>query len=141
MSKREAKEAAERWAKKLGSNIWKRADGTWKFYCSNCRTWIFEAEYVGEFKKRGDFCSLCRLKNIVRKPGRKRLNRLSVNLRLRFAILSRDKFTCQYCGRSAPHVELQVDHILPVVKGGTNDRENLITACFDCNMGKHDRCL
>jgi hypothetical protein len=33
-------------------------------------------------------------------------------------------------------VILEIDHIIPVVDGGTNDRANLVTACFDCNRGK-----
>lgn len=55
---------------------------------------------------------------------------------LRFEVLKRDHFTCQYCGASAPEAILQVDHIRPVADGGTNDIFNLITACFDCNIGK-----
>lgn len=53
---------------------------------------------------------------------------------VRFQVLKRDLFTCQYCGRSG--VELEVDHIKPVSKGGTNDMDNLITSCKDCNRGK-----
>ena len=31
-----------------------------------------------------------------------------------------------------------VDHIVPVSKGGTNDLDNLVTACEQCNLGKSD---
>lgn len=55
---------------------------------------------------------------------------------VRFSILMRDEFTCRYCGRSAPDVVLHVDHIIPRAKGGTNARENLVTACRECNLGK-----
>jgi len=51
-------------------------------------------------------------------------------------VLKRDKFTCQYCGRSAPEVELHIDHRLPVSRGGTNDPENLCVACKACNLSK-----
>jgi endogenous inhibitor of DNA gyrase (YacG/DUF329 family) len=61
--------------------------------------------------------------------------------KLRFDILKRDNFTCQYCGRKAPNVILHVDHIIPSSKGGTNDRANLVTACQDCNLGKRDVLL
>lgn len=54
----------------------------------------------------------------------------------RMMILERDNFTCQYCGRSAPDVILEIDHIVPVAKGGTNKPENLVTACKECNRGK-----
>ena len=41
----------------------------------------------------------------------------------RFEIFKRDGFACLYCGRKAPEVELQVDHIVPVVAGGTKAAE------------------
>lgn len=55
---------------------------------------------------------------------------------LRFRILKRDGYQCCLCGRSAPGVVLEVDHRIPVSKGGTNDESNLMTLCFDCNRGK-----
>lgn len=36
---------------------------------------------------------------------------------------------------------LHADHILPVVKGGTDDLANLITSCSECNLGKAARLL
>ncbi len=56
--------------------------------------------------------------------------------KVRFAVLNRDGFSCRYCGRSAPDVDLHVDHVIPVARGGTNDLDNLVTACADCNLGK-----
>ena len=60
---------------------------------------------------------------------------------VRFEVFKRDKFTCQYCGASAPDVILEIDHIRPVSKGGTNDILNLVTECRDCNSGKTNREL
>lgn len=57
---------------------------------------------------------------------------------LRFKIFKRDNFTCQYCGRKAPSVILELDHIRPISKGGDKRESNLITACFECNRGKKD---
>lgn len=58
---------------------------------------------------------------------------------LRMKILVRDQFKCQYCGLTVKdNAVLQVDHIVPVSKGGTNDEYNLITSCRDCNMWKFD---
>lgn len=62
--------------------------------------------------------------------------RKNISAAIRFKVLKRDKFTCQYCGRSG--IELEIDHIVPVSKGGTNDIGNLITACKECNRGKSD---
>jgi hypothetical protein len=55
---------------------------------------------------------------------------------VRFDVFKRDDFTCAYCGRRPPEVTLEVDHIIPRAEGGTNDPENLTTACWDCNHGK-----
>lgn len=67
--------------------------------------------------------------------------RKSLTKKERFEVFKRDSFTCQYCGAKAPDVILEVDHIIPVKEGGTNDIMNLITACFDCNRGKAHRKL
>ena len=67
--------------------------------------------------------------------------RKSLSKKVRFEVFKRDNFTCQYCGSKAPQVVLEVDHIEPVSKGGTNDILNLVTSCFDCNRGKSDRKL
>ena len=61
--------------------------------------------------------------------------------KLRFLVFQRDSFTCQYCGRKAPDVVLQVDHKYPKKKGGKRTLENLITACRHCNIGKSDILL
>jgi len=63
-------------------------------------------------------------------------SRKSLSKKLRFEVFKRDSFICQYCGKVAPNVVLEVDHIEPVSKGGSNDLLNLITSCFDCNRGK-----
>lgn len=54
----------------------------------------------------------------------------------RFAILKRDNYRCRMCGATARTAELEVDHITPRIKGGTNDPSNLWVLCFDCNRGK-----
>lgn len=69
------------------------------------------------------------------------MSRKPISKKLRFEVFKRDSFTCQYCGKSAPSVVLEVDHIEPVSKGGTNDILNLVTSCFDCNRGKSDKKL
>jgi hypothetical protein len=56
--------------------------------------------------------------------------------KLRFTVFKRDSFCCQYCGATPPGQVIEVDHINPVVNGGKNTIDNLITACFDCNRGK-----
>lgn len=69
------------------------------------------------------------------------MERKSLSKKVRFEVFKRDSFTCQYCGKAAPDVVLHIDHIQPVSKDGEDDITNLITSCFDCNMGKSDREL
>lgn len=67
--------------------------------------------------------------------------RKAISTKLRFEIFKRDDFTCQYCGDHPPKVVLHIDHIIPVVEGGGNDEENLVTSCDKCNLGKGPRML
>lgn len=62
--------------------------------------------------------------------------RKSISKKLRFEVFKRDSFKCQYCGKSAPDVILECDHVVPVAEGGKTEMLNLITACRDCNRGK-----
>ncbi len=63
-------------------------------------------------------------------------------LKLRFMVLRRDNFTCQYCGKTIQDgVKLHIDHIKPKSKKGQWAIGNLITACYECNTGKHDVLL
>ncbi len=54
-------------------------------------------------------------------------------------IYARDKYTCQYCGNRKPTEELTYDHIFPKSRGGETCWENIVTACYDCNMKKGGR--
>ena len=58
---------------------------------------------------------------------------------LRFKILRRDNFTCQYCGRKAPQVILHVDHVIPWSIVKKHEESNLKTACLECNLGKSNK--
>jgi len=64
-------------------------------------------------------------------------------LKVRFEIFKRDNFQCQYCGRNPKQdkCKLQIDHIIPRIKGGTNEINNFITSCEECNLGKKDILL
>lgn len=67
--------------------------------------------------------------------------RKAISKKVRFEVFKRDSFKCQYCGKCAPEVVLEIDHIHPVSKGGKNDIMNYLTACRDCNSGKSNRTL
>ncbi len=68
--------------------------------------------------------------------------RTTISLKDRWAVLKRDNYRCVKCGANPSNnheVELEVDHIFPVAKGGGNMLENLQTLCRECNQGKKDR--
>ena len=70
------------------------------------------------------------------------VNKRNVPNSLRLSIFERDKFKCVYCGLSAKDgAVLNVDHILPMSKGGSNEPNNLQTLCRACNNGKADRIM
>jgi len=60
--------------------------------------------------------------------------RKSISLRDRFLVFKRDRYRCCICGRAG--VELQLDHKIPVARGGSDSVDNLQTLCCDCNRGK-----
>lgn len=59
--------------------------------------------------------------------------------KLRTQIKERDNFTCCQCGNSVfsePNLLLEIDHIIPVSKGGLTREDNLQTLCWKCNRAK-----
>ena len=84
-------------------------------------------------RNTGKFCS-ARCRGHQWNAGK---NRVTIPRDLRFNILSRDGFTCRYCGGKPPVKELVVDHVVSVADGGPlTDPSNLVTSCKDCNSGK-----
>lgn len=64
--------------------------------------------------------------------------------KLREFIKSRDNFTCCNCGNSVyiePNLLLEIDHIIPVAKGGRTVEDNLQTLCWKCNRAKSDKMI
>ena len=57
----------------------------------------------------------------------------------RYEVLKRARYRCELCGVSAEHKALEVDHIIPRNKGGTDDVSNLQALCYSCNATKRDR--
>lgn len=57
---------------------------------------------------------------------------------LRLRIFERDGHACTYCDS---RIDLTCDHVVALVRGGTNDESNLTTACRPCNSSKGDKSL
>ena len=64
-----------------------------------------------------------------------KVERGKVSNRLRFAIYKRDGNRCRYCGSTH---NLEIDHKIPISKGGKSTPDNLQTLCKRCNKEKSD---
>jgi 5-methylcytosine-specific restriction endonuclease McrA len=73
--------------------------------------------------------SVVRLNYFVKVPYRARASMS------RRAVLVRDAFKCQYCGRPAENV----DHVVPRSRGGGHSWDNVVAACRPCNSRKENR--
>ena len=89
--------------------------------------------YAREFAKGVDkadrtYRKLVHLKTEVRPANR---NHLSASKRKR--VLLRDKGRCVKCGSRE---NLEIDHVVPLARGGSNRLENLQLLCRSCNRRK-----
>jgi 5-methylcytosine-specific restriction endonuclease McrA len=57
----------------------------------------------------------------------------------RVNVLTRDNFTCQYCGKRFPVRKLNYDHVVPRSRGGRTVWENIVSCCYPCNARKDNR--
>lgn len=64
-----------------------------------------------------------------------RVERAKVSNELRQEIFERDDYTCVIC-ESTEKESLEIDHIMPISKGGKTEPDNLQTLCHDCNVRK-----
>jgi hypothetical protein len=62
-----------------------------------------------------------------------RRNRAPISRTKLIAVMKKSDSRCVNC---ASDVDLQIDHILPHSRGGTNDLSNLQMLCRDCNLSK-----
>ena len=68
---------------------------------------------------------------------RKAKSRMPIAPKVRFGVFKRDEYRCCICGITASEgARLEIDHKVPLAKGGGDDEINLWTLCFDCNRGK-----
>lgn len=103
--------------------------------CANAKARTLE---ICEKLKRKFVCRDCATEIRLAEIG-KRQQRSIVTPKLRYEVLSNDRFACRACGsRAKPEsgIMLHVDHIIPVAAGGKTVIENLQTLCSECNTGK-----
>ncbi len=87
----------------------------------------YEENIQEEYKEFIDFIENKKLYNIDYKSWKK----------ISEEVFKRDNYTCSYCGQVGGFLE--IDHIIPIFKNGTNDLNNLTTACRKCNRQKKDK--
>ena len=68
-----------------------------------------------------------------------RVERGKVSNKMRFSIYARDGYRCRMCGASGKFAQLEIDHIMPIAKGGKSTYNNLQTLCHKCNIKKGDK--
>lgn len=103
-------------------------------YSENTMIYSFSAffELVNKLKKIGFETTL---EDYNSKNQRRLLTK-----ELRLKVMERDNYTCQICGKYMPDgVGLQIDHIIPVSKGGKTVMSNLRVLCSKCNGKKGDK--
>ena len=76
----------------------------------------------GALIRTGTYCATCRPRNGSTRAWRQ----------TRAMVLYRDAYRCQLCNRAA----VEVDHIVPVLDGGTDDPANLRSLCHDCHVSR-----
>lgn len=85
------------------------------------------------------------------------MSRTTISYKRKKIVFERDKYTCVYCKRKAEKIieqkgrsnkllilllisddwrPFEIDHKIPVSKGGTNEIKNLVTSCARCNNKK-----
>lgn len=69
----------------------------------------------------------------------RRLSAGYVSGTLKFEVLKRARRYCESCGVSGDEKALEVDHIVPRSKGGSDELSNLQALCYSCNAMKRDR--
>lgn len=93
-------------------------------YCTSCGRVLGDVDFP-----RCPYCG----EELSEREGRQ-----PISDRIRHEVFKRDGYRCRECGASKDEgATLEIDHIIPIAKGGTNDIDNLQTLCKKCNRGKY----
>ncbi len=66
--------------------------------------------------------------------------RRSLQSSIRADVWDRSEGVCTYCGKALhPMRDFDVDHVIPVSRGGDNSPTNLVASCRRCNLSKQAR--
>lgn len=81
-----------------------------------------------------------RRENGARRRARK-ANAPEVETIDRLYVIRRDESTCYLCKKKVEPDEIHLDHVMPLIRGGSHTYENLKVSCRFCNQSKHDKTL
>lgn len=73
------------------------------------------------------------LRDFVRQKSEVRFSKNNLYLR--------DMYTCLYCEKQHPKLQLTMDHVIPISKGGKTTWTNIATSCSDCNSRKANKTI
>lgn len=119
----------------------KRKRQGWKVYRRICKYVPCNKPFTTRVKRKvycTNICGYLALKDQgrIRRENRNRLSGINYTLaKIKWCVFNRDNFTCQYCGKNPTQdgVRLELDHIQPQAKGGSNIMSNYVTAYNVCN--------
>ncbi|WP_394260803.1 HNH endonuclease [Moraxella boevrei] len=124
--------------------------------CCICGCFFVQKTHLGMPKK---YCKECtEVKNTEAKRRTNRIAKSQRRARIRntkienidpFDIFNQYKWQCYICGVSTPKEKRgtcepnapELDHVIPLAKGGTHTRENLACCCRTCNNTKSDQII
>lgn len=117
---------------------------TWAGWCGKGGAWAraFRAECVSS---EGVVEDWYRQAGVFQTQLRDRTKRRALIHHLRGPVFDRDGGKCRYCGRAVSFaanywedepIKAVLDHVIPLVAGGTDEIENLALACWACNASK-----
>lgn len=65
------------------------------------------------------------------------MSRLQLTKAQRMAVYAKMHGHCAYCGTTLRPEDMQVDHVTPLARGGSDTFDNMFPACRSCNHYKH----
>ena len=111
-------------------------------YCRDCiRSLIFKLFVIkGRLESKfHEFTSWSKTrKHFSSSSHKQKRKRQFISKGIRHEVFQRDNYRCLECGATPDISPLEIDHIIPVSRGGTDEMSNLQTLCYTCNREKSD---
>lgn len=123
------------------SEFYVRSNGTVPYICASCeRVAVIEREKA----RKGTFRYKCTVALKTARVSRKRAEEelgepITDTLSLYDVLFTLGADDCVYCGRHCKQSEKTLEHIIPLLQGGTNTFDNIAMACTSCNSSKRDK--